>query len=129
MSGDANPNTSLNNSSSKSSKVPAMNGPSPAELRRAASYPYGLVQPLLTDQYQVTMAYAYWKSERTNASAVFDFFFRKNPFDGEFTIFAGLSECLKFLQNFEFSDSGEFKIYSGKMVFKFCRKSMNIGLL
>ncbi|XP_041473895.1 nicotinate phosphoribosyltransferase-like isoform X1 [Lytechinus variegatus] len=103
MSGDANPNTSLNNSSS--SKDPVMNGPSAAELRRAANYPYGLVQPLLTDQYQVTMAYAYWKSDRNNASAVFDFFFRKNPFDGEFTIFAGLSECLKFLQDFEFSDS------------------------
>nr|XP_054751013.1 nicotinate phosphoribosyltransferase-like [Lytechinus pictus] len=104
MSGDANPNTSLNNSSS-GSKDPVMNGPSAAELRRAASYPYGLVQPLLTDQYQVTMAYAYWKSDRNNDSAVFDFFFRKNPFDGEFTIFAGLSECLKFLQDFEFSDS------------------------
>ncbi|XP_031627088.1 nicotinate phosphoribosyltransferase isoform X1 [Contarinia nasturtii] len=65
----------------------------------------GVVQPLLTDLYQITMAYAYWKSGKMNDNAVFDLYFRKNPFDGEFTIFAGLDECLKFLANFRYSDS------------------------
>ncbi|XP_045493281.1 nicotinate phosphoribosyltransferase isoform X1 [Colias croceus] len=65
----------------------------------------GVVQPLLTDLYQITMAYAYWKSGKVNDVAVFDLFFRTNPFQGEFTIFAGLEECLKFLQNFKYSDS------------------------
>ncbi|XP_022116604.2 nicotinate phosphoribosyltransferase isoform X1 [Pieris rapae] len=65
----------------------------------------GIVQPLLTDLYQITMAYAYWKSGKVNDVAVFDLFFRTNPFQGEFTIFAGLEECLKFLQNFHYSDS------------------------
>lgn len=51
------------------------------------------------------MAYAYWKSGKVNDSSVFDLYFRKNPFDGEYTIFAGLDECLRFLENFRYSDS------------------------
>ena len=62
---------------------------------------------LISDLYQLTMAYAYWKAGRIEDKAVFDLFFRKNPFHGEFTIFAGLSECLKFLENFKYSESGK----------------------
>lgn len=50
------------------------------------------------------MAYAYWKSGKTDDTSVFDLYFRKNPFEGEFTIFAGLDECLKFLDNFRYSE-------------------------
>jgi len=60
----------------------------------------------LLDLYQITMAYAYWRAGKINDTATFDLFFRKNPFHGEFTIFAGLEEVLKFLENFHYSASG-----------------------
>lgn len=53
------------------------------------------------------MAYAYWKCGKMNDIVTFDLFFRKNPFRGEFTIFAGLSECLKFMEKFKYSESGK----------------------
>ena len=52
----------------------------------------------------MTMAHAYWKSQKHNDHATFDLFFRKNPFDGEFTIFAGLEDCMLFLDNFRYTD-------------------------
>jgi len=62
------------------------------------------VNPLLTDLYQLTMAYAYWKNGRDTDEAIFDLFFRKNPFGGEFTIFSGLEEVLRFISDFKFTD-------------------------
>ncbi|KAG0427647.1 hypothetical protein HPB47_025302 [Ixodes persulcatus] len=75
------------------------------EAHTSTSLRIGVVQPLLTDLYQVTMAYAYWKSGKHNDYAVFDVFFRKNPFQGEFTVFAGLEDCIRFLQAFHYSES------------------------
>ncbi|CAF1971388.1 unnamed protein product [Rotaria magnacalcarata] len=60
-----------------------------------------VVQPLLTDLYQISMAYAYWKSNKHQEMATFDLYFRKNPFGGEYTIFAGLDECLKFIRDYK----------------------------
>ncbi|CAN4082924.1 unnamed protein product [Withania somnifera] len=63
-----------------------------------------MVTPILTDIYQFTMAYAYWKAGKNNERAVFDLYFRRNPFGGEYTIFAGLEECIKFIANFKFTE-------------------------
>ncbi|XP_064190288.1 nicotinate phosphoribosyltransferase isoform X1 [Anguilla rostrata] len=62
------------------------------------------VPPLLTDLYQFTMAYAYWRAGRHSEPAVFELFFRSNPFDGGFSLFSGLQDCLLFLRSFHFTD-------------------------
>jgi nicotinate phosphoribosyltransferase len=60
---------------------------------------------LLTDLYQLTMAFGYWKNERHSQRAVFNLYFRKNPFGGGFAIAAGLAEALQVLADFRFNQS------------------------
>ncbi len=60
---------------------------------------------MLTDLYELTMAYGYWKKGKHKDNAVFDLFFRTNPFGGEFTIFAGLEEVVRSLHAFAFTDA------------------------
>ena len=61
-----------------------------------------LVGPLLTDMYQISMTYAHWKNKKVDQLAVFDLFFRTNPFRGEFCIFAGQDEVIRLLSSFRF---------------------------
>ncbi|KAH1249545.1 Nicotinate phosphoribosyltransferase [Glycine max] len=63
-----------------------------------------MVTPLLNDLYQFTMAYAYWKAGKHQERAVFDLYFRRNPFGGEYTVFAGLEECIRFIANFTLAE-------------------------
>ncbi|GAB3506163.1 nicotinate phosphoribosyltransferase [Spirosoma knui] len=58
---------------------------------------------LLTDLYQVTMAYGYWKSGTAEKEAVFNLYFRKNPFAGGFTVACGLSNVIGYVNNFGMS--------------------------
>lgn len=59
---------------------------------------------LLTDLYQLTMAYGYWKSGRGEKEAVFHLFFRKNPFKGGFTVACGLEMAIDFLENVKLTE-------------------------
>ncbi len=59
---------------------------------------------LLTDFYQLTMAYAYWKAGKAEEEAVFNLFFRKNPFQGGYTVAAGLDYIIDFCRNFRFEE-------------------------
>lgn len=34
----------------------------------------------------------------------FDLYFRKSPFGGEYTVFAGLEECIRFIANFKLTE-------------------------
>lgn len=58
---------------------------------------------LYTDYYELLMAQGYFYSKKADEQAVFDYFFRTNPFHGGFTVFAGLEDFLSFLENFNFS--------------------------
>lgn len=77
---------------------------------------------LLTDFYQLTMAYAYWKSGKSEQEAVFNLFFRKHPFQSGFTIAAGLEYVVDFCNNFTFNEDdlsylGNMKNSDGSPVF------------
>jgi nicotinate phosphoribosyltransferase len=60
---------------------------------------------LLTDLYELTMAYGYWKSGTVDLEAVFHLSFRKAPFQSGFTIAAGLTDAIDYLQNFRFEEA------------------------
>jgi nicotinate phosphoribosyltransferase len=50
------------------------------------------------------MAYAEWKSGRHEEHCVFEAFFRKSPFKGAYTVFAGLDEVTSFLKKYKFTE-------------------------
>lgn len=58
---------------------------------------------LLTDLYQLTMAYGYWKSGVAERDAVFHLFFRKIPFGGGYAVAAGLATAIEYMQQFRFA--------------------------
>ncbi len=67
----------------------------------------GLYRPalgLLTDLYQLTMAYGYWKQRLHEREAVFHLYFRKAPFGGGYAVAAGLALAVDYLQNLRFAD-------------------------
>jgi len=65
---------------------------------------YGHSLSLLTDLYQLTMAYGYWKSQKIDFEAVFTLFFRKPPFNSGYTIAAGLETVLAYIEDLHFTD-------------------------
>lgn len=60
---------------------------------------------LLTDLYEITMAYAYWKRRMAEDEAVFHLFFRKKPFEGEYAISCGLDSVIDYLNSWHFNTS------------------------
>ncbi|MEM1216219.1 MAG: nicotinate phosphoribosyltransferase [Bacteroidota bacterium] len=76
----------------------------------------------LTDFYQLTMAYGYWKQQRHEQLATFHLYFRRHPFGGTYTVAAGLALVADYLQNFGFSAAevqylGSLKGADGKRLF------------
>ena len=55
-----------------------------------------------TDFYELTMMQGYFLSNN-NPQVVFDMFYRSNPFNGGYVVFAGLNDLLKRIESFAFS--------------------------
>ncbi|MCS6965597.1 MAG: nicotinate phosphoribosyltransferase [Candidatus Kapabacteria bacterium] len=59
---------------------------------------------LYTDLYELTMAQGYFLSGRADVPATFEYFFRSNPFNGGYVVFAGLGELVEALLCLSFSE-------------------------
>ncbi|MDZ7776086.1 MAG: nicotinate phosphoribosyltransferase [Bacteroidales bacterium] len=57
---------------------------------------------LFTDFYELAMAQAYFFEGKAEEEAVFDYFFRKNPFENGYVLFSGIQELLYTLKQFSF---------------------------
>ena len=55
-----------------------------------------------TDKYQLSMSQVYFLKGQINNKAVFDYFFRKLPYNGGYAIFAGLEDLLNTLDILRF---------------------------
>lgn len=58
---------------------------------------------LLTDFYELTMMQGYFK-ENKNEMVVFDYFYRVNPSNGGYSIFAGLQQVIEYIENLHLSN-------------------------
>ncbi|MFT4589737.1 MAG: nicotinate phosphoribosyltransferase [Candidatus Binatia bacterium] len=67
---------------------------------------------LATDLYQLTMSYGYWKTGAHTKDAVFNLFFRRNPFKGGYSISCGLTYVIDYLRHFKF-DASDLDYLSG----------------
>jgi nicotinate phosphoribosyltransferase len=62
-----------------------------------------MISPLLTDLYQLTMAYGYWQLQLHEREAVFHLTYRQQPFDSYYAVACGLGSVIDFCQNWHFS--------------------------
>ena len=82
---------------------------------------------LLTDLYQLTMAYGYWKEQMLDHEAIFHLSFRQRPFNGGYAITCGLSDAIDYLRNFEFrsDDLAYLAVLRDRMTLRFSKQSFS----
>lgn len=78
--------------------------PENASMKVTGTSPDGSLS-MLTDLYELTMAYGFWKNAMLETRAAFHLSFRKNPFHGGFAISSGLSSVIDFLETFRFTSA------------------------
>ena len=58
---------------------------------------------MMTDLYELTMSQVYYSQHKTEEVAVFDAFFRTNPFEKGYGVMGGLSNIINFIKNAHFN--------------------------
>ncbi|MBB5337524.1 nicotinate phosphoribosyltransferase [Pectinatus brassicae] len=59
---------------------------------------------MMMDLYEMTMANGYFHKNEKIENVVFDVFYRKNPDQGGYSIFAGLEQIIEYVENLHFAD-------------------------
>ena len=59
---------------------------------------------MVMDFYEMTMSNGYFRNENRNVRVVFDVFYRRNPDQAGYSIFAGLQQIIEYIQDLHFSD-------------------------
>lgn len=59
---------------------------------------------MMTDLYQLTMMYGYFKAGMRNNTATFDMFYRSKDESTHYAVFAGLEQLIEYLENLRFDD-------------------------
>jgi nicotinate phosphoribosyltransferase len=59
---------------------------------------------MVMDFYEMTMANGYFKTVDRNTRVAFEVFYRKNPDNGGFAIFAGLEQIIEYILDLHFTD-------------------------
>ncbi len=60
---------------------------------------------MVMDFYELTMSQVYFDTNRKDQIVTFDMFYRRNPDNGGFALFAGLEQLIGYVQNLTFSDA------------------------
>ncbi len=71
---------------------------------------------MIMDYYELTMSYNYFKLGKQNEVVYFDMFYRKNPDNGGFVIFAGLQQLIEAIDDLRFTE-GDIEYLRSQNVF------------
>ena len=58
---------------------------------------------MVMDMYELTMSNGYFNQNSEETLVAFDVFYRKNPDNAGFSIFAGLEQTVEYIQNLHFA--------------------------
>ena len=62
-------------------------------------------ETMIVDMYELPMSQTYFDTGDKDTYVYFDVFFRKNPFNGGYTVSGGLDNIIDFINNFQYTDS------------------------